>query len=62
VSAYKPKVNGAEDISCIDKLFTRETLTETQVDPSALTKQQKEQANFKGFSYAPKGGLETVKE
>lgn len=35
-TAFKPKVKGAEDVSCIDKLFTREGLEETYVDPSAL--------------------------
>ena len=34
---YKPKVKGPEDTSCIDKLFTKEGLAETQVDPNALT-------------------------
>lgn len=34
---FKPKVRGPEDTSCIDKLFTKERLEETQVDPSALT-------------------------
>jgi len=36
-TAYKPKVKGAEDISCIDKLFTKEGLEETYVDPNALS-------------------------
>lgn len=34
---FKPKVKGAEDVSCIDRLFTKEGLEETMVDPSALT-------------------------
>lgn len=34
---FKPKVRGPEDTSCIDKLFTKERLEETQVDPNALT-------------------------
>ena len=34
---YKPKVKGPEDISCIDKLFTKEGLEETYVNPNALT-------------------------
>lgn len=38
---YKPKVRGPEDTSCIDKLFTKERLEETQVDPNALTAHQK---------------------
>lgn len=38
---YKPKVKGPEDISCIDKLFTKEGLEETYVDPSALSQNQK---------------------
>jgi serine/threonine protein kinase len=45
-SAYQPKVKGAEDVSCIDKLFTREGLEETYVDPSALSGNQKKQTNF----------------
>ena len=40
-TAFKPKVKGAEDVSCIDKLFTREGLEETYVDPSNLSGQQK---------------------
>ena len=36
-TAFKPKVKGAEDVSCIDKLFTREGLEETYVDPSNLS-------------------------
>jgi serine/threonine protein kinase len=40
-TAYKPKVKGAEDISCIDKLFTKEGLEETYVDPNALSNNQK---------------------
>ena len=35
-TAFKPKVKGDEDVSCIDKLFTREGLEETYVDPNAL--------------------------
>ena len=35
-TAFQPKVKGPEDVSCIDKLFTREGLEETYVDPSAL--------------------------
>ena len=35
-SAFKPKVKGPEDVSCIDKLFTKEGLEETYVAPSAL--------------------------
>jgi len=38
---FKPKVKGAEDVSCIDKLFTKEGLQETLVDPNALTSKQK---------------------
>lgn len=34
---FKPKVKGPEDISCIDKLFTKEGLEETYVDPNALS-------------------------
>ena len=37
---FKPKVKGIEDVSCIDKLFTKEGLQETLVDPSVLTKKQ----------------------
>jgi len=36
-AVYKPKVKGPEDISCIDKLFTKEALEETYVNPNALT-------------------------
>ena len=32
--AFKPKVKGVEDVSCIDKLFTREGLEETYADKS----------------------------
>lgn len=39
---FKPKVKGDEDVSCIDKLFTKEGLQETLVDPSALTNKEKE--------------------
>lgn len=35
-TVYKPKVRGVEDTSCIDKLFTKEGLEETPVDPSVL--------------------------
>lgn len=49
---FKPKVKGPEDISCIDKLFTKEGLEETYVDPNALSQNQKQAANFKGFTYA----------
>ena len=38
---FKPRVRGAEDVSCIDKLFTKEGLEETLVDPSAMTNLQK---------------------
>jgi serine/threonine protein kinase len=51
-TVFKPKVRGAEDTSCIDKLFTKEGLEETPVDPSALNVQQKKQAHFDGFTYA----------
>jgi serine/threonine protein kinase len=40
-TAFRPKVKGAEDISCIDKLFTKEGLEETYVDPSELSGKQK---------------------
>ena len=40
-TVFKPKVRGAEDTSCIDKLFTKEGLEETPVDPSALNNKQK---------------------
>jgi len=52
---FKPRVRGAEDTSCIDKLFTREGLEETPVDPSALSNQQKQQAHFDGFTYQKRG-------
>ena len=45
-SAYKPKVKGAEDVSCIDKLFTKENVEETYVDPNALSGNQKKQTHF----------------
>lgn len=48
-TVYKPRVRGAEDTSCIDKLFTKEGLEETPVDPSILNKKQ---AHFDGFTYA----------
>ena len=35
-TVYKPRVRGAEDTSWIDKLFTKEGLEETPVDPSVL--------------------------
>lgn len=54
---YKPKVKGEEDTSRIDKLFTKEPLKETLVDPSMLTKQEKKMAHFNGFTYAEKGPL-----
>ena len=56
-TAFKPKVKGAEDVSCIDKLFTREGLEETYVDPSALNGQQKNQTNFQNFTYAQKSNM-----
>lgn len=34
---FRPKVKGEEDVSCIDTLFTKETLKETQIDPNVLT-------------------------
>lgn len=49
---FKPRVKGPEDISCIDKLFTKERLEETLVDPNALSAHQKKQAHFDGFTYA----------
>lgn len=52
-TVYRPKVKGVEDTSCIDKLFTREALDETLVDPGLLNAKQKEQAHFDGFTYAP---------
>lgn len=55
---FKPKVKGAEDVSCIDKLFTKEGLQETLVDPSALTNKEKEAAHFKGFTYQEKNELQ----
>ena len=48
---FKPKVKGKEDVSCIDKLFTKEGLQETLVDPSALTAKEKDAAHFQGFTY-----------
>jgi serine/threonine protein kinase len=36
-AVFRPKVKGPEDISCIDKLFTKEGLEETYVDPNALS-------------------------
>lgn len=56
-TAYVPKVKGDEDVSCIDKLFTREGLEETYVDPSALNNQQKNETKFENFTYAQSGGL-----
>jgi len=50
-AGFKPKVKGPEDISCIDKLFTKEGLEETYVNPNALTKDQKKAAQFAGFTY-----------
>ena len=55
-TVYKPRVRGAEDTSCIDKLFTKEGLEETPVDPSVLNQKQKQAAHFDGFTYA-KGGM-----
>lgn len=54
---YKPRVKGFEDTSCIDKLFTREGLDETPVDPSALNQKEKKAAHFDGFTYAPNKNL-----
>ena len=48
---FKPKVKGPEDVSCIDKLFTKEGLQETLVDPSAMTAKEVKAANFDGFTY-----------
>lgn len=56
-TAYKPKVKGLEDVSCIDKLFTREGLEETYVDPSNLNQTEKNKTNFQNFTYAQKGPL-----
>ena len=39
---FKPKVRHAEDISCIDQMFTREDLQETLVPENALSAKQKE--------------------
>lgn len=57
-SAFTPKVKGPEDISCIDKLFTKEGLEETYVNPNALSENQKKAANFQNFTYAKESGLE----
>jgi hypothetical protein len=46
-------VKGKEDTSCIDKLFTRETLTETYINPDTLNALQKKEGHFDGFTYAP---------
>jgi len=54
---FKPKVKGEEDVSCIDRLFTKEGLQETLVDPSALTSKEKDAAHFNGFTYQEKTGL-----
>lgn len=40
-SVYRPTVKGPEDTSCIDKLFTKEGLEETYINPNVLTSQQK---------------------
>jgi serine/threonine protein kinase len=56
-TVFKPRVRGQEDTSCIDKIFTKEGLEETPVDPSALNNQQKKQAHFDGFTYAGNGML-----
>lgn len=53
--AFRPKVRGAEDISCIDKLFTKEGLEETYVDPNALSGNEKNKTHFQNFTYAKKG-------
>ena len=54
---YRPKVKGVEDTSRIDKLFTKEPLKETPVDPNMLSSKAKKQAHFNGFTYAEKGPL-----
>ena len=54
---FKPNVKGAEDISCIDKLFTKEGLEETYVDPSALNHRQKKETHFQNFTYDKKSNL-----
>jgi len=56
-TVYKPRVKGKEDTSCIDKLFTKEGLEETLVDPSVLNPKQKQAAHFDGFTYAKQGVL-----
>lgn len=50
---FVPRVKGNEDTSCIDKLFTREGLEETYIDPNALSNKEKQKAHFDGFTYAP---------
>lgn len=50
-TVYKPKVKGVEDTSCIDTLFTKEGLEQTQVDPNALSEAQKNMAHFPEFTY-----------
>jgi len=54
---FKPKVKSDTDVSCIDKLFTKEGLQETLVDPSALTAKEKDAAHFQGFTYQEKNDL-----
>mmetsp|Transcript_23062 Transcript_23062/g.35697 ORF Transcript_23062/g.35697 Transcript_23062/m.35697 type:complete len:123 (+) Transcript_23062:936-1304(+) len=54
-SPFIPRVQGPEDTSCIDQMFTREELTETMVDHKKMMKElnpvQKKQTHFKGFTY-----------
>lgn len=58
---FKPRVNGKEDTSCIDNIFTDESLKETLVDPSAmmqnLDKDQRDQIHFQNFTYDEKGNI-----
>ena len=43
---FRPNVKSDDDTSCIDKLFTKEKLEETYVDPTALNAFQKKNAHF----------------
>lgn len=59
-SPYRPKVKGPEDTSCIDKLFTKEGVQETYINPNVLTAQQKEQAHFDNFTWQKESGLNST--
>mmetsp|Transcript_18009 Transcript_18009/g.30664 ORF Transcript_18009/g.30664 Transcript_18009/m.30664 type:complete len:151 (+) Transcript_18009:903-1355(+) len=58
---FIPQVQGREDTSQIDQMFTREQLEETYVDPNKMRMElnlaQREQTHFEDFTYQKKASF-----